>query len=115
MESTAAMSLQEGIEEPYVFFWPPTGTDPGESLCCVAMVVMKREGGFLLAVPVGFFPMEELQGASTGGEGDVIGPHTVLTVPGIFQQGAELVPAGMDVEVQVVDLSDGAYPEDQLV
>ena len=56
------MSLKEGVEETFVFFWPtPTdGVAEGTS-GALAFVVCKRRGGFLLALPVEVFSREELE------------------------------------------------------
>ena len=102
------MSLQDGIEEPYVLFWPPTSLEAEDAFASLAFVVMKRPGGFLACVPTGFLPLEELQAADMAGEGAILGPHTQFTVPAKLRQGDGLVEAGYDIDVQVADLTNVA-------
>ena len=117
-------SLQDGNEEPFVLFWPPSGIEG--NYMAYAHVVIQRPGGFLLAVPVGFIPLAELQEASLADGSALLGPHTVVPVPGIRMSDSGPLPAGEDVDVQLVDVSDDALPglvawaesgvtEDQLV
>ena len=40
----------------------------------------------------------------------LLGPHVVLQVPGIRDEGVGLTPAGVDVDVLVVDVSEGVSP-----
>ena len=105
------MSLKEGVEETYVFFWPtPTdGVAEGTS-GALAFVVCKRRGGFLLALPVEVFSREELEATSDADTEALLGPHVVLQVPGIRDEGVGLTPAGVDVDVLVVDVSEGVSP-----
>ena len=56
MEQPMIASLQDGNEEPFVLFWPPSGIEG--NYMAYAHVVIQRPGGFLLAVPVGFIPLE---------------------------------------------------------
>ena len=49
----------------------------------IAVVVMKRSGGLLLGLPVGFIPLEDLQAASDQESGSVLGPRNTFTVPAI--------------------------------
>ena len=59
MEHTEALTLQSLVTlqsdvEPYLLDWPTVGAiGLSETL---ALVVMVRPGGFLVAVPVGFIP-----------------------------------------------------------
>ena len=69
------------------------------------MGVMKREGGVLLAVPLGLIPTEALQAAARHAEQSLLGPHTVLTIPAVILQEGQLVPAEESLDVQVVDTS----------
>lgn len=106
MEPGAVMSLQEGVEEAYVLFWPPDAASFEEAMSSLAVVIMKRVGGLLLAVPVGFIPLEELQGAATTEEDSLIGPFTTLSVPAVHMEEGGPTPYGSDIEVQVVDFAD---------
>ena len=100
-------SISDGFHEPYVLSWPP-GSEmvPDELLHGLCMVVMKRPGGLLLAVPTGFIPLETLQTASLEAGDSLLGPHTVLTVPGVSMVEEVPVPLGADIEVLVVDVGD---------
>ena len=106
-------AIQEGFQEVYQLAWPVEagGEDAHSSLC---MVIMKREGGVLLAVPSGFIPPEALQLASSHDGGALLGPHTVLSVPGVLLDGDVSHTTGEDLDVQVVDASlailDGLSP-----
>ena len=99
------MSLQEGVEEPFVLYWPPDAVETENAQMCRALLVMKRVGGLLLALPTGFIPLEDLQQASMASEETLLGPHTNLTVPALSNAGGEWVPTGGDIDVQVIDVS----------
>jgi hypothetical protein len=71
------------------------------------MVILKRTGGMLVGLPVGFIPVVDLQG---GGVADVVGPHTTLSVPAVTMMDGEQVEVGFDLDVLVVDLSEEAAP-----
>lgn len=69
------VTLSQDVE-PCVMDWP----EPEAAV----LVVSKRAGGFLAAVPTGFVPEEVL---ATGNEADppgLVGPSTVLVVPGVM-------------------------------
>ena len=108
MEQPGIASLQDGHEEAYVLFWPPTGVE-GNYIAFV-YVVMVRQEGLLLAVPVGFISPPELQEASQTDGSVLIGPHTVITVPGVRTGAEGTLEAGVEVDVQLVDLSDLVLP-----
>ena len=108
MEQPGIASLQDGHEEAYVLFWPPTGVE-GNYIAFVH-VVMVRQEGLLLAVPLGFISPPELQEASQTDGSVLIGPHTVITVPGVRTGAEGTLEAGVDVDVQLVDLSDLVLP-----
>ena len=74
----------------------------------VAIVVMKRRGGFLVCVPMGFLLVEALQAADMAGEEVILGPHTSFTVPAKQRERGGLVGAGYTIEVQVADLTSAA-------
>ena len=101
------MAISDGFHEPYVLSWPP-GTEmvPDELLHGLCMIVMKRPGGLLLAAPTGFIPLETLQTASLEAGDSLLGPHTVLTVPGVTMVEEVPVSTGGDIEVLVVDVGD---------
>ena len=101
-------SLQEGVEEPYVLFWPPIGIEMEDTFASVAYVIMKGVGGLLLCLPIGFLPLEDLQAAEMASESSILGPHTTLSLPATHRVGAELVRTGYDIEVQVVDVAEVA-------
>lgn len=78
-------------------------SEEAEDVCtCHALVLMKREGGVLLALPAGAIPSETLQAAGEGDPFTMYGAHTIcsisLTGPGV---GAD--PEVVDVLVIDVD------------
>ena len=101
MEQFQVVSLKEGRKELYVLGWPPDAETASFGLC---MVIMKRTGGMLLGLPVGFIPLVDLQ----GGGADLVGPHTTLSVPAVSMVGEEQLDAGFDLDVLVVDMSEEA-------
>lgn len=105
MDPIPIVSLQDGEEVQYVLQWPQDVEEGQPPLACRALVIMKRVGGLLLAVPVGFLSVEDLQTASSTSEDTLLGPHTVLTIPALRQSAETLLPAGADIDVQVVDAS----------
>ena len=89
---------------------PPVAGSPGDSekrVLCIP--VLRRTGGFLLALPAGSVPPNLLTQGLTGDAEAMFGPSTVLTVPAMEEQedGAE-VPTETSIEVLVVDFSDAA-------
>ena len=97
--------VQDG--EVVAFSWPLEGTITDGSSVSLAFVVMRRQGGFMLAVPVDAIPSEDLDGAT---EDSLVGPHTVFSVPAVVWEEEERVfkRLGSDLEVLVVDLKEDA-------
>ena len=69
----------------------------------IAFIIMKRAGGLLVALPVGIIPAEELDAAQHATDG-LVGPSTVLEVPGVVDEQDGEHPTGISLQVQVVDL-----------
>ena len=70
------------------------------------MVVLKRQAGFLLAVPRGFIPQQVLDRANQGVDGGPIGPSTVGEVPAVLVEDGMRSPTGTNVGVVIVDMID---------
>ena len=109
------MSVQEGGVDSFFLKWP-LDAPTEESVFSAAVLIMKREGGVLLAVPTAMISPEELQQASAS-EGDgLLGPNTLLTVPAVFSGVEDQPLAGQDIDVQVIDFSldvlGGLFPAD---
>ena len=80
-------------------------SEEAEDVCtCHALVLMKREGGVLLALPAGALPMDTLQAAVEADPFTMYGPHIQTSIrlmgPGVDTESE-------DVEVLVID-ADGA-------
>ena len=103
MAAQAVMSLQEGEREAYVLSYPSqVASQEQEVSHGICFVVMRREGGFLLALPLGLLSVEELQQASS--ENSVIGPYVPMSCRGVLAEGDEFRPAEVDVDFLLVDL-----------
>ena len=78
----------------------------GGILECAAIVLLKREHGFLLALPP-----QELIAAQDGSMVDELGPSLVVTVPGVRLVGPSVhqVP-GSQVSALIVDMGAPAAP-----
>ena len=99
MELESLTALESGLQEQYVLGWPVV--EGQDTPMAVAYVVMKRKGGFLLAIPSGFLDQEVLQHAAS--EEDIeFGLHTKLAVP-VARGEKEERDLEEDVEVLVVD------------
>ena len=69
----------------------------------MALVVMKRAGGALVAVPDGFLPPEELVEGNSA-QGGLIGPSTTLELTAVLWEDAMEVPVGIQIKVCLVDM-----------
>lgn len=97
------MSLQEGEREAYVLSFPSqVASLEAEVSHGICYVVMKREGGFLLAIPLGLLSVEELQQATS--ENSVIGPYVPMVCAGVVAEGDGFRPANAEVDFMLVDL-----------
>ena len=99
----------DGYVQPFLAR-PPVGGSPGEperQVLCIP--VMPRQGGFLLALPVGSVPPNLLAQGNEDDASAMMGPSTTLSVPAVVEEedGGE-VPAGLALEVLVVDFSESA-------
>ena len=77
-----------------------------EAFAGYALVVMRRDGGALLALPVGLIAMEALQTVSLEDPASDLGPQTVVPVPGVKEADGSLQLLGSDLDVLLVDVSD---------
>ena len=87
---------------PYVLDYP-VGDPTDGSGECMALVVMKRAGGALVAVPDGFLPPEELVEGNSA-QGGLIGPSTTLELTAVLWEDAMEVPVGIQTKVCFVDM-----------
>ena len=100
------MSAEEGFLEPYALQWPMNSE--GAAVQCY--VLMKRQGGLLLALPSDFFAQDVLQAAQEDASSP-LGPFTTLTVPAAQEiGGGEEIQAGFDMDVLVIDVQSDVLP-----
>eukprot|EP00434_Breviolum_minutum_P029037 symbB.v1.2.025685.t1/scaffold2428.1/size79313/2 len=97
MEQQQLMSVEEGFAEVYVVQWPLTPDAPA----ALAWVVMKRQGGALLALPTGFLSVADLEEQQDPSH--PIGASVVLTVPAVQESEGGFMAMGFDMDVLVVD------------
>lgn len=71
----------------YVLEWKSQAEEDGV-MEIMALVVMKRDAGFLLALPAGALPEEDLVVV----EGGVVGPSTVISASALLPMGAWRAP-----------------------
>ena len=90
--------------------WPPDAVGDDDAVLAMAMVVLLRPGGLLLALPTGVISSEELQAASDQDGGTLLGPHRVFSVPGYRDDSQEPLDVEEEVEVMVVDMSTAIMP-----
>ena len=90
--------------EPYVLEWPsvPGSDGAAEAIC---LVVLKRQGGFLVALQPGFVPEGVLQRADAGQEAGPVGASTSAVVPGVIVENGIRSVTGTSLEVVLVDVS----------
>ena len=91
---------------PYVLSWPlvPGSQELAE---CSVLVVMRRTGGVLLAVPASFLPSEVVELGNTGDPTSVFGPSVELEVPAMLADGGVVSQTGDMLIVRVIDCSEG--------
>ena len=98
------VTLEQDVE-PYIMEWPVHPGEDGEPEAAV-LVVSKRPGGFLAAIPVGFLPEEVLANGRTDPPPGLVGPSAVFRVPGMIIDNGQLAPTGSSFSVVVVDLGE---------
>ena len=112
MEASTELTLESLVThsqdvEPYVMDWPVIADDDEPE--AAILVVSKRPGGFLAAVPTGLVPEEVLAAGNELNPPGVVGPSTGLVVPGVMFEQGQLVAADSSLPVVVVDLGTGRW------
>ena len=88
------------------FSWPVATPDQA-SYQCLGYCIMKRPSGFLLCVPDGFLPQEELDRGQEAAEVEGVGPSFQVTAPAVM-----LASTGeWMVQAVVVDLDSRVAPQ----
>ena len=97
------VALESGLEEYFQLRRPLFQGDTSQETC-IALVVMKRQGGVLVATPLDFLNAEDKANIRMLGEASTIGPRAVLTVPAERETDAGGRGQVEDLEVVVFDL-----------
>ena len=97
-----ALEVATETHASYVLSWQLGEVDDGEAECSVH-VLMKREGGVLLALPGAFLPEWIVSAGNLGEEGAVFGPSFRTVVPAVLVEDGVVPITGDNVEVLVVD------------
>lgn len=69
------------------------------------LVVLTREGGLILAVPVDFFTEAELEKGNQDGEDGMLGASEILLVNAVHHHSGEPVADGLPVLVADMDVA----------
>ena len=88
--------------EPYVLSLAD-GTEEGAFMEVTALAVMRRAGGILLAVPVGYLDEDMIEDGNSGRGELAFGPSFVAEVPGVILDNGQIAPSGSKVAVLVID------------
>ncbi|CAE7398354.1 folD [Symbiodinium sp. CCMP2592] len=107
MDFAALTPASTGVVELLEFSWPPSPEGDG-SRSCSCYVLMLRQDGFLLAVPLDFFSQEEL--AAAPGDGLRPGPSHVARAPpvALTEEGEWQAADGDPVAALLVDFPAAA-------
>ena len=105
MAQVIVESLVDGGLNRYVLTVPDQ-QGSGDDVEVMALVVMTRAGGFLLAVPANSVDIALLNSDTPAGHPEPFGPHTILSVPGMTGLATGAVPTSEDLEVLVVDVEE---------
>ena len=97
------VALESGLEEFYQLRRPLFQGDASQETC-IALVVMKRQGGVLVAAPMDFLNAEDKANIRMLGEASAVGPRTILSVPAERETEAGGREQVEDLEVVVFDL-----------
>ena len=94
---------------PYVLSWTlDSGSrEPAETS---VLVIMRRTGGVLLAVPASFLPMDIVEQGNAGSPTSVFGPSVEFEVPAMLADGGIVSQTGGTVLVRIVDCTEGVMP-----
>ena len=109
----ATAAVVEGLDKafkPYVLEIALGGSEEDGSSLCLALVVIRKPSGLLLAVPSGFFPEHLLEEGQGAGPMELIGPSHYVVVPGGTLETMDGSPptAGEEqVDVLLVDMGTG--------
>lgn len=74
------------IFTPYVLEMPVSEKEEDGTALALAVVVIKKPSGILLAVPQDYFPADALEDGLLAGPDEMIGPSTTVTVGGVVWQ-----------------------------
>ena len=87
---------------PYVLSWTlDSGSrEPAETS---VLVIMRRTGGVLLAVPASFLPMDIVEQGNAGSPTSVFGPSVEFEAPAMLADGGIVSQTGGTVLVRIVD------------
>ena len=102
--------LDSGYLQLYTLAWPPDTAGDLDATVAMAMVVLLRPGGLLLALPPDAIPQEDLQPASSQDGNTLLGPHHRFSVPAYRDDLQDLSEEELELEVLVVDVSSDILP-----
>ena len=110
MATTAEVEGLDKAFRPYVLEMTLPGAEEDGSILCLALVVIRKPSGLLLAVPSGFFPEQVLEDGQVAGPMELIGPSHYLVVPGgrlETMDGSPPLEGEEQLEVLLVDMGTG--------
>ena len=113
METTRVEGLEK-VFTPYVLEIATSGSEEDGSSLCLALVVIRKPSGVLLAVPAGFFPEEILEEGQGAGPIQLIGPSHYVVVPGgrLEEMDGSPPAAGTEsLDVLLVDMGTGVLEQ----
>lgn len=102
-------TAEDGHPGLYVLGWPLPGDTTVPRVAyrtALAVPILSREGGYLLAIPLDFLPSDVLVGGLNLEEDGVVGPSMMLEVPAVEEdEVGEEVETGTMITVLLVDFT----------
>ena len=102
-------TAEDGHPGLYVLGWPLPGDTTVPRVAyrrALAVPILSREGGYLLAIPLDFLPSDVLVGGLNLEEDGVVGPSMTLEVPAVEEdEVGEEVETGTMITVLLVDFT----------
>lgn len=103
-------------EDSMLLVWRPAGIqlEEGSPELCMAIPVLQREGGFLLAIPNDYLSVEAVMDGALGEEERVLGPSKDFQAQLLEEDpggGPDAVQVGVTCRYLVIDMLDGALSQ----